>query len=384
MDIKRLRDRRLQLTREGVGVLFYEKGERGEGTPTIVAHETEQIKTLEELLDAAKVDKEEWEVDRWRPNTWSQMSAANGLLQLWQVRAELRKKPLSPKQIDHLIEIGFASIKRGIKMPVIKLKPEAKGKMAMIGIPDLHLGKLAWSPETGHGNWDCNIAKKVWEEAFDDLLARAPACEECWLPLGSDFFNVDNNLGQTTNGTPQDEDGRWQKTFDLGEEICLWAMARCRKKFPKVKVIMVYGNHDSQRSYMLGKTLRAHATHMDGVEVDCDRRDRKYFEWGTTGIGIAHGDRMKEKDLSNLCQNEAREIWGRTTRFELILGHIHNPIVKTMGGVLTRWLSALCPPDYWHSKSGYVMAEKSATLFVYDKKGMQTQLMHYPDPALYL
>ena len=384
MDILRLREKRLQTTREGLGVQFYRDGLDGDGVPTIVAHKSEQIKTLDELLDASKVNRSEWEVERWKPNVWNSFSNANGLIHLFQVTAQLRRKALSPEHIDRLVEQAFAGVKRAIKMPLVKPKPSAVGKMFMLGVPDLHLGKLAWGPETGHGNWDCNIAKKVWEEAIDDLITQAPDCEECWLPLGSDFFNVDNHEGKTTNGTPQDEDGRWQKTFDLGIEICMWAIARCRKKFPKVKIIMVYGNHDNTRSYMLGKVLEAEVRHMEGVSIDCGRADRKYFQWGNTGIGIAHGARLKEKDIPNLFAFEAAEIWGRTKRREFIFGHVHHSVTKEIGGVLARWISALCAPDYWHSKSGYVMAEKTACGFVYDQIGMRSQIMHYPNPTHYL
>lgn len=381
--IDSLKDRRMELTKEGIGVLYYPEGEKGGGVPTIVSHETVQIKTLDQLLDAANVDKDEWEVERWRPNTWGQMSAANGLLQLWQVRAELRRKVLSKTRLAEFIEAGIAAYKRGIKFPIPKTKNTSNGKMCILGVPDLHVGKLAWSPETGHGNWDCNIARKVWEEAINDLLSRAPDCDELWFPIGNDFFNVDSYLNQTTAGTPQDEDGRWQKTYKLGGEMASWAIAQCRKKYPKVKVIIVGGNHDRQRTFYLGDKLEALSHYMDGVEVDNGEGDRKYFKWGATGIGIAHGDKMREKDISNLFQNEAREIWGATKRCEFILGHVHNPILKTMGGVLCRWLSALCPPDYWHAKVGYVMAEKSATMLVYNQDNMEQQIMHYPDPKHY-
>jgi predicted phosphodiesterase len=300
------------------------------------------------------------------------------LIHLWQAKARLKRLDFSQKQIAELFKSALAKVKVALKTPIPKYKHTPTGKMFMLGVPDLHLGKYAWSEETGHGNWDCKLAKAAWEEAIDDLLSRAPECDECWFPIGNDFFNVDDYLQNTTAGTHQDEDGRWQKTFRYGVEMTKWAIARCRKKFPHVKVIMVYGNHDRQRSWYLGELLLELSEFMDGVEVDNRPLDRKYFKWGQTGIGIAHGDRLKEKDLSNLCQNEAREIWGETKRFELILGHIHNPVVKTLGGVLTRWLSALCPPDMWHSKSGYTMAEKTATGFVYDMVGMVMQLTHYP------
>ena len=372
---------KLKVTEKPIGIAVdYDK----DGIPTIHAHKSEQIKTLEALLSAAEIDREMWEVEKFTPNVWNVFSNANGLIHLWQAKAVLKKRDFSQKQIAQWFHEALSKCKIALKTPILKADKTPTGKMFLLGVPDLHLGKYAWSEETGHGNWDCKIAQNAWEEAIDDLLSRAPDCDECWFPLGNDFFNVDDYLQNTTNGTHQDEDGRWQKTFRYGVEMTKWAIARCRRKFPKVKVIMVYGNHDRQRSWYLGELLLELSNFMDGVEVDNRPLDRKYFKWGQTGIGVAHGDRLKEKDLANLCQNEAREIWGTTKRFELILGHIHNPVVKTLGGVLTRWLSALCPPDMWHSKSGYTMAEKTATGLVYDQVGMINQLTHYPDTTKYL
>lgn len=383
MNLDYLRNRILAhkgVTKEGMGVAFYPDGDGETGAPVIAVHETDQIRTLDQLLDAAKVSREDWEVVTFKPNVWHQMSTENGLVPLWQAKAILRRKDLSQTNVRDLVVRGMSALKTALKVALPKKKWVPNGKLCIMGVPDLHLGKLSWAPETGHGHWDCSIAKKVWEEAIDDLLSRAPDCDECWLPLGSDFFNVDNDQDTTTSGTPQDEDGRWQKTFRLGVEMTKWAIGRCRKRFPRVRVMMVYGNHDRQRSFYLGELLAEVAEFVDGVDVDNRPLDRKYYQWGETGIGLAHGDRLKEKDLGALCQNEAREIWGKTKRFELLLGHVHNPIVKTIAGVLTRWLPALCPPDLWHSKSGYVMAEKAATALIYDERAMQVQLMHYPDP----
>jgi predicted phosphodiesterase len=255
--------------------------------------------------------------------------------------------------------------------------------MVEFALPDLHLGKLAWSEETGHGNWDLKIAENVYKEAIEDLLSRSPEAEEAWLIVGNDFFNVDNDAGTTTAGTPQDEDGRWQKTFKKGKEILLWSIGRLRKKYSKVKVIVVYGNHDKQRTYYVGEVLAEAAKSMTGVEVDNRPLDRKFFQWGDTGLGFTHGDRIKVRDLAHLVQNEARQIWGNTKRFELHLGHLHQDIVKSLGGVTVRWIPALCPPDAWHSKSGYTMSEKAAMLFEYDQSGMKNLYVHYPRKELF-
>ena len=116
-------------------------------------------------------------------------------------------------------------------------------------------------------------------------------------------------------------------------------MARLRKKFPSVKVIVVYGNHDRQRAFYLGEVLVEAARLLPGVSIDNHPKIRKYFQWGATGLGYTHGDRIKSKDLAHLCQYEAREIWGATKRFEMHLGHLHQDIVKTLGGVIIRSVS---------------------------------------------
>lgn len=378
-----IRFEKARISEEAIGIRV---SATEDGMPLIEAHSTKQIKTEAELLKAAEIDPTVWEVDRFTANVWHQMSTANGLVPLWQAKAQLKRRRTAPELLEEVFASAARAFKAGIKA-VIKKAPspkEAKGKMVLFGVPDLHLGKLCWSPETGHGNYDTGIAKRTFEEAIEDLVSRAPAAEEAWFVLGNDFFNVDTETQTTTAGTHQDEDGRWKKTYMLGKEISAWAIGRLKKKYPKVKVIVVPGNHDHSRSWYLGKHLETMFAGVPGISVDAGDCDRKWHQWGETGIGFAHGDKIKAKDLGNLCQNEAREIWGRTRRFELLLGHLHQEIVKSVGGVIVRWLPALCPPDYWHSSHGYVTSEKAATALVYDQKGMQMQLMHYPRPELFV
>lgn len=356
-----------------------------DGIPTLESHETSQIKTLDELLQAAGVDREKWEVERHTANVWHQMSTENGLVPLHQVTAKLRLRDLSPTNIREILETGWSAFSKGLAAPFLPKTPAAaKGHMTLFAVPDLHLGKLAWSEETGGGNWDLKIAQAVFEEAIEDLIARSPVTEEAWFICGNDFYNVDSEASTTTNGTPQDEDGRWQKTFIVGQKLILWAVGRLRKKFPIVRVIMIGGNHDRQRAFYLGELLSTAFAKTKGVVVDNRPLSRKYYAWGDTGFGFAHGDSVKTKDLPGLCQNEAREIWGRTKRFELCLGHLHQDLVKILGGVIIRWLPSLCAPDAWHGRMGYTLAEKAAMTLSYDQRGMQSIRMHYPRPELFL
>jgi hypothetical protein len=381
-----------------------------DGLPVLENHPSQTIKTLEQLLEAAKVDLTKYEVERSEVNKWEQMSESNGLVPLFQVKAKLKRKALTNDDIladfREAGEAFAAGKKKAAKIVGAKpTKDTLADTMVEFALPDLHLGKLAWTQETGHGNWNVDRAVEAWTQAVDALIVRAPKAGEAWFVLGNDFFNVDNQDETTTNGTPQDEDGRWQQTFQRG--LCLMheTIAKLSNKFPKVKIIVMPGNHDSQRSYYLGAALQEYyiATYFttgqlknrqdyfdnekvkDSLPIYIDNRPgfRKYFQWGNTGIGFAHGDRLKGAELGNLCQNEARTLWGQTKRFELHLGHLHQNMVKSVGGVTVRWIPALCPPDAWHAKSGYTMSEKAAMLFVYDLEGLKDICMHYPDERIF-
>jgi predicted phosphodiesterase len=170
----------------------------------------------------------------------------------------------------------------------------------------------------------------------------------------------------------------------MGKGLVMWAVGRLRLKYPKVKLIMIYGNHDHKRAFYLGEVLTESFKTIPQVEIDNRPLERKYFQWGKTGFAYTHGKGVKTKDLAALCQNEAREIWGRTTRFEMHLGHLHQDIVKTLGGVICRWIPALCPPDAWHSSNGYVMSEKAAMALIYYHQGMTSLVVHYPDQKHFL
>ena len=74
---------------------------------------------------------------------------------------------------------------------------------------------------------------------------------------------------------------------------------------------------------------------------------------------------------------------GQPVRSYGVQTHLAKSGTPTMGGVLVRWIPALCPPDAWHSKSGYTMSEKAAMLFEYDQRGMRNMLVHYPDERLF-
>ena len=325
-----------------------------------------EIQTLEQLVRACNIDLEKWQVDRWTANTW-QVGTKIGdevvTKNLWQVKAIMKLRPVSVSDIKDI----FASCSAPFVSKEAR-RPKNEGrKLLEISVPDIHLGKLCWGQETGGVDYNTEEAIDRFQNAVESLITREDPDDisEILLPIGNDFFHTDGKEGETSNGTPQDTDTRWQRNFKRGCELATWAISRCLQVAP-VRVPVVAGNHDLEKSYYLGCFLEARFGENKNVEINNAPTERKYCRFGNTMIGFAHGDKIKLKDLVALAQNEQRKAWGETRWFEWHLGHLHKESTLEEGGVVARIIPSLCPPDAWHAGKGYVMNTPAAQAFIYD------------------
>ncbi len=237
--------------------------------------------------------------------------------------------------------------------------PVRNGHLLEVSIFDLHLGKLAWKPESG-ADYDLKISQTGFCEALETLIERSKGfpIERVVFPIGNDYFNVDGMANETTAGTPQREDGRWQKSFVLGRKLMVNAINRLREIAP-VDVVMVPGNHDVERVFYLGDSLSGWFSQTDDVTVDNSPMARKYYQYGKNLIGFTHGKEEKHVNLPLIMATEEPEKWASTVWREFHIGHyhhkkdIHFQPVNEHQGIRIRQIPSLCPADDWHRLKGY-------------------------------
>ena len=232
-----------------------------------------------------------------------------------------------------------------------------------INIFDLHLGKLAWSPETGD-NYDHKIAQNRFFEAIENFIsvAKAHKIERILFPYGNDFFNSDNDYPypMTTAGTPQENDLRWQKMFKVGREMIIMAVNRLKEVAPVV-LLGVPGNHDFQKTFYLGDVLDVKYENDPDVFVDNSPTTRKYYRYGKNLIGFIHGRQsdVPEQRLLHLMPMEVPELWAQTKYREWHCGDIHHKkVIKTKGeedhfGINIRYMRSLKGTDEWENQKGW-------------------------------
>ena len=340
--------------------------------------------TLDELLKVCKVDLKVWRVERFVVNKWS-VGTKNGdgtvrVTPLYQVKAYLERIPGAEDR--QLIKDTIEWVKTSGCVPRLpspshrKTMSVADPVMLEISIPDLHLGKMAWADETGE-NYDTAIAESRYISATRELWNKASVwpVEKILLPVGSDFWNVDNSRNETTAGTPQSEDSRWPKTFKRGIALIRHQIEMLRGKCPGgIDVVVIRGNHDSERAFMAGCVLQAMYEHCKDVRITNEPKKRQYVQWGTVMLGLMHGDGAKHDKLPLIMAGEAPAMWSSSTHREIHLGHLHHKketqfhVGTEHGAVRVRILPSLTATDAWHYDNGYVGAKQAAEAYLWGKK----------------
>lgn len=284
------------------------------------------------------------------------------------------------EELEALKKLAKEKIKR---TPKVYKTPHDTGILLEIATPDLHVGKLAHSIETGGRPYDVKIAIATFERALEALVERTSGykIEEILMVAGNDLFNSDSPENTTTAGTAVSTDGRFHKTFHHVRNMMVKAVERLRQ-IAKVHVLIVPGNHDRQTAYHLGDSLECYFHNDPSVVVTNTPATRKYFIWGKCLIGFCHGDEGKRDDYPLLMAVENPEAWGQAKFREIHTGHYHKQQLEEHNGVRVRILSALCPPDDWHASQGYIGALRQAEAFVWSKtEGLLAQVYYNDDSA---
>lgn len=343
------------------------------------------IRSEEDAIREFRIDRTRWEVERFVCKAWTVGMKVGGKEQGF--RAERQQqygvtvwlKRVMPKPLMSATDAIFKRMAdHAPKYPPPPRQPKNQSGETFLGvlsITDLHLGKLAWAPETGD-DYDLKIAERVYRNAVEDLQAEVGwrPISHWLLPLGSDFYHVDSPRNATYAGTPQDVDGRYAKVIEAGEMAVIWAVERLMQTAP-VSVVWVPGNHDPTNSYHLARTVQAWFRRCDRVTVDVGPSPRKYFAWGCNLIGLTHGDSEKPASLPSIMATERPTEWAKATCREWLLGHMHRSRqwqtqgVDTFEGTTVRVLRSLSGTDSWHHRKGFIgnSLSKSAELLIYGK-----------------
>lgn len=353
---------------------------------------SETVRTVEDALKKGGVNRDEWDVERFVVNSWE--VGAKGpdkkirVTPLWQVKVWLKaKKGWDPSEFRRILVDDLRALAPAYPTPTYM--KERQPILAELSIFDAHFGKLAWGPETGQ-DYDLKICRQRYTDAALDLLLRVQQFEpeQILYVLGNDFFHADQGrAGLTTNGTPQDCDGRWQKAFRYGTQVAVHVTEVAARIAP-VHILVVPGNHDAEKSFCLGEVMAARFHNHPTVTVQNEPDVHSYYRWGTNLLGFVHGDQhssdAKRAQLPTTMATDRAKDWSETTCREIHLGHFHSEqeevwkyrTVHHVRDVAVRVMPSLSSTDAWHRRSGYKSVLAAEMHMYHKEKGRYGYLVH--------
>lgn len=349
---------------------YQEKTKERIFTDVITIFDKRQEITPKMVMEAHKLDTDEWEVVNYKLNFWeTQKSAQFGGGTQLQCQSKLVVKPkvkqeLTFKDIDNYFAKKDYSKD---KLPINCLRYDPNGEILEIALPDLHIGMLSWENETGE-NYDLKIVKERYFAAINDVVER---CKHkkikkiVFVSLG-DLIHVDNDKQTTTNGTFQQMDGRFTKVIEVAEDMIIDGVTILGEIAP-VEVIYICGNHDRNTGYMLMRSASNAFRNDKNVTFDTLPNPQKCRLFGNCLIGWLHGDTPK-KNMTDWLSKNHRDLFAKAKFIEIHSGHCHSFAVQEVGVVILKTLPTLCSSSYWEHQQGYSGGWKSLACHIWNEK----------------
>lgn len=344
-----------------------------QGQTSAIQVYSDTCRTQDDAIKQAKIDERVWSIDRCVINKWDQGQKLQvdgkwrvAVCELWGVRLFLKRR--IP---DHVLEsydwLSEQTAKRKIgTVRPIKQDKKAEPEMMVVGLKDIHLGKYGCEEECGEDT-DTGITVKRVQQVVADGQARigkARNVTRVLLPIGSDFYNVDNWFDTTYAGTQQDTDTRFKKVFRIGCLLMEGVIQQLRTIAP-VEYVYCPGNHDTSTSWYLTEWLRATFKGQDDVVWVQNDQELSYHQHGVSLVGLYHGHKIKARKLCEIMPFEQPQAWAETTTREWLTGHRHTQMVESHGGVVARTLPSLSGTDLYHRNHGYTTGPKASEVYYY-------------------
>ena len=338
----------------------------------------DEVKSPETILIKFGYDPKMWELITWTFGKWEVALKDEKINRVCTtIRAKI--KPIDKKYVpveEYVKEAQKVFEKEiiPIKIPISKHNKELdKDKLLELGGIELHLGKMSWSGETGQ-DYDKNIAQERFYTIYEEVIEqqRIEKCDTCLVCIGNDFFNSDTVNATTTKGTPQTNDLRWQKLFNIGLKLYTQMLDGLSKEFNHIEVRLQSGNHDKMASFYLYIALKCYFKNYGNIRFNENYKDVQSFIWGKCGIFFSHGDSNLKRLIKSIPAEFYKE-WGKTIYRELHLGHLHKEVVvDDESGMITRRIGSPTAIDQWHYEERFIGATQKYQTFVWHKeKGLQ-------------
>lgn len=323
------------------------------GTAEIKGVAFSEPKSPEEIERILKIDKTRWKLSQY----WNKEHKG-----YWLVSALVTRQ--KKEEVDYLAEVikNFQPSYTPVTQVELNKKFE-NPTVAVLSIQDLHFGK--------EGN---NTIIQDFKDAVTNLTLRAHIShriEKIIYVFGGDLLNMDTFMGQTTKGTPVDNDLRAQDAYAQAFDALYWSVNFLKQFCNELEVVYLPGNHDRLSSYHLAHALSKCFSGEPNIVFDAGYAERKVKVYGANFFGFEHGD-VTKKWTPLVYATEFPLFWGSTVYRTCYTGHFHSKKFteyvsdNEVHGFSIKHLPSLSKSDYWHYHNKFVGSKRQAVIELHD------------------
>lgn len=323
------------------------------GTAEIKGVSFSEPKSAEEIIRILKIDTAKWRLSSY----WNKQHK-----DYWLVSAMVTQKvaewPEMLKETLANFQPSYTPVAQ-VHLNTTFMHPT----VGVLSIQDLHFGK--------EGN---DTVVKDFREAVANLILRAyksHRLEKIIYVFGGDLLNMDTFMGQTTKGTPVDNDLRAQEAYKQAFDSLYWSIGYIKQFCNELHVVYLPGNHDRLSSYHMAHALSKCFPADSDIIFDAEYSERKVVTYGDNFFAFEHGD-VTTKNTALVYATEFPKQWGCTLFRTCYTGHWHRKKVveyvseNEVHGFTLKQLPSLSKTDYWHYHNKYTGSKRQAIMEIHD------------------
>lgn len=264
-------------------------------------------------------------------------------------------------------------------------KQKKKGDYSVIiPLTDMHFGEA--HPVNMAKSYRKTFEHLIFPKVWDAYFSNGANVRTIDFALMGDFVHCDNKFGTTAAGTGVAGVGSIYPAMDVAANFLIWLVSYAREVFKvPVRVIYVYGNHDTTTGFGVLRIAQAALRQVKGVtfmtnekllpldmefdeEIDVHthwsrRSDRNpeymWVKYGNLGVTFCHG-KFGKKNSVNVPFISNPNFRNEVSRNAVIYGHLHHrDIANTAAGQDNFGLSTpnFCSDEYARSGGFYTEPE---------------------------
>lgn len=337
------------------------------GTGEVVANFSEEVKSLDELIEKCHIDTDKWEITKYVQNFWGNNGNPH-----WQVKAWLGKKSTEQVFQDSFVDFlaSYQPVSQEVMSP--KFVDGKTNAMLVINKQDSHLNKYDID---GNNNILDRLATIMYKvEIIANQAQLSNNLEQITYIIGSDEFNSEYT-NATTKGTPQQNTHTYHNSFEFICDHEVLMITMLLQYAERVNVVYVAGNHDEFVGWHMVNWLQTYFRNTERLTFDCSPKYRKYVSYGESALMFNHGDAIKPAKLAALFPIEFREEWSFHRNFYIFTGDKHHEVSQDFNGIKFYQIPAFSnAKSLWDDKMGHTMSKAEVTGFLIDQYSGMTNI----------